>query len=182
MKKLFTACLLFTAFLLQAQAPSLQWFRTMNGNLSGQDNPVKTCKDNLGNVYITGWNSDADIFLTKYDNNGNQLYSVIYDGADKASDNVYDVLADNSGNAYICGYTSTINGQIFPLVAKFDPVGNKLWEHLDTHNGSSFKSMAFDNPTNPTYLYAVGGWAYLDSMLINKISISSGLPTWVKLL
>src|SRR5437016_1600591 len=140
MKKIFISLALCSSALIFAQAPSLQWVKTINGDYSDYDVPSKTCKDANGNSYVTGWNGGYDIFLVKFDNNGNQLYKVIYDGPLNSYDRSYDVIADNNGNAYVAGYASasTFGQNQYPFVVKYDANGNKLWEYLSSVASCTF--------------------------------------------
>ncbi|HXB41129.1 MAG TPA: hypothetical protein VNZ49_11345, partial [Bacteroidia bacterium] len=72
MKKilLYLSILVMPAF---GQTPGMQWERSINGNSSSDDYPVKSVKDASGNLYVTGYQVGSEVFLVKYDNNGNQL-------------------------------------------------------------------------------------------------------------
>ena len=109
--------------------------------------------DSLGSVYITGSFSSyiiefggsalanahvyySDIFLSKFDSNGNHLWSKRFGGS--SEDIGYSVSVDSSGNVYITGRfsSSTIDfggdpltnkGEYDIFLAKFDKDGNHLW-------------------------------------------------------
>ncbi len=107
--------------------------------------------DKRNNIYITGYFSDTivfghdtlasvgtDMYLVKYDPNGNVLWAVAPVLAN-ASSTTYglSVAADDSGNAYVAGnvYDSayfgpikigaTGNGSVY--IAKFDSAGHAKW-------------------------------------------------------
>lgn len=97
--------------------------------------------DNFSNVYITGSTKGGfdgntnkgseDIFLIKYDSNGNKIWTRQLGSG--GSENCYSVATDNLGNIYMSGYTegsldgnSNIGGKDIILV-KYDSAGNKLW-------------------------------------------------------
>jgi len=114
--------------------------------------------DSLGNIYITGYFSSSsidfgggvltnaggdDIFLAKFDSNGNHLWSKSFGGS--SDDEGKSVSVDSSGNVYITGgfWSSTIdfgggalkkaggNCNNLPcsdiFLAKFDSNGNHKW-------------------------------------------------------
>ena len=102
--------------------------------------------DGKGNSYITGMrdspytdqdneNSDSDIFIAKYDANGNCLWEKKAEETDKACG--YDISVDSDGNSYITGSfrvqckfgLSQIysDGRDDILIAKFDSSGKCLW-------------------------------------------------------
>ena len=88
-----------------------QWAKIIGGK-SGVANSVAV--DGLGNAYVTGQLDSLssgsgyptgkfiDMFLTKYDNNGNLLWTKSV--SEKSIDVAASVAVDSSGNAYIAGY------------------------------------------------------------------------------
>jgi len=111
-----------------------QWARTWGGDYDDYGNGVAI--DGSGNSYITGlfWGTvdfdpgpgvdehksygDSDIFLSKFDSNGEFQWARTWGGYDRAT--AYGVAIDGSGNAYITGY--------FEGTADFDP-GPGVDEH-----------------------------------------------------
>jgi hypothetical protein len=97
--------------------------------------------DGSGNVYVTGYTGcgldgntnagDGDIFLTKYDTNGNKLWTRQLGTANV--DVGYGVATDGSGNIYVNGSTysgldgNTNAGYDDIFLTKYDTNGNKLW-------------------------------------------------------
>jgi gliding motility-associated-like protein len=147
------------------------------------------CTDHLNNVYVTGYFSGrvvfgadtlrtynsiniADIFLVKYDANGNELWARQGKLASaKCGGRGYSVITDNANNVYFTGYfqdtlslgpdtlknalafgfpTGAIYGDIF--LAKYDPSGNLIWlkQSYDTSKsiGWSGWSLRADNFNN----------------------------------
>ncbi|MCG2726033.1 MAG: carboxypeptidase regulatory-like domain-containing protein [Elusimicrobia bacterium] len=86
--------------------------------------------DNIDNVIVVGSEERYDlgqgnnIWLRKYDPNGNTLWTKTYDGLTHGWDNGYGVTADDFGDIYIAGgiYNSNFNSDLW--VAKYDPSGN----------------------------------------------------------
>jgi uncharacterized repeat protein (TIGR01451 family) len=148
------------------------WARS-DGN-SGYDVAESIETDQSGNVYITGTFNGApstiigddtltntglsDIFIAKYDENGNELWakSVIGGSYDRSCD----IAIDISGNAYITGYFQSYNFNIGGValshsnndnyfIAKFDTNGNVIW--AQSAGGNSLAkgfSIATDQSSN----------------------------------
>lgn len=86
---------------------------------------------------------DNDMFLAKYDLNGNILWAV--SGGGFYNEKALGVAADNNGNVYICGYftdTATYsgttiygNGQRDICIVKYDADGNFIWIRNAGSNG-----------------------------------------------
>ncbi|MGA7934582.1 MAG: SBBP repeat-containing protein, partial [Kovacikia sp.] len=97
--------------------------------------------DPNGNTYVTGTTSGSlfgpnqgsgDIWLAKYDKNGNQVKGLQFGSA--GGDSVYQVVTDKAGNFYLAGSTGgsfvagkQSTGGTDAWVAKYDPNGNLLW-------------------------------------------------------
>jgi len=134
--------------------------------------------DDAGNSYTTGFfegtatigdstfNSvgDLDIFIAKYDVNGNFLWAV-QDG-DSSIDIGYGIAVDNAGNSCTIGFfegTATIGDSTFNsvgsndiFIAKYDMNGNFLWAVQDGGGSSDVGyGIAVDNAGNS---YSTGGF------------------------
>jgi hypothetical protein len=108
------------------------------------------CADATGNVYICGYFTDTtsmggvmhpgmggeDIFLSKYDSNGNLLWTRYAGGSGR--DEGKSIRCDASGNIYMCGLTQngsvfggitfTCSGQYYEaFLAKYAPDGSVQW-------------------------------------------------------
>ena len=124
--------------------------------------------DISGNIYLTGYftspllsfdsivltntasDTTADIFLAKFNSNGNILWAINAGGS--GNDNDPSVAVDNSGNVYLTGnFTSPVfnigsssfinNGGNDFFVAKFSNNGNMIWAEsagsdCNDHSGS----------------------------------------------
>ncbi len=150
-----TVHLFMTVFLLsiclvtnsQAQAPEWLWAKSSDG----EGLPYSVAEDPSGNYYVTGFfNSPTftfgsytltktgadDIFLVKYDGNGNVLWAISAGGS--GDDEAQSVAVDSSGNAFIAGVfrsssitfgsqTLTNSGLTDMFIVKYDASGNVLW-------------------------------------------------------
>lgn len=118
------------------------------------DLSVTTAKDAAGNVFTAGTtNSDLygpnagarDAFLTKYDGNGNQLWSRQF--GTPSPDSVFGIDTDRQGNVYLSGYTQgnlggTRQGSFSDaFLAKYDANGNQVWIR---QFGTDITNLSFD--------------------------------------
>jgi hypothetical protein len=127
------------------------WARAAGG--AGADYGFGIYKDSPGNLYITGTfgspsvtfgstiltqSGSDDIFLAKYDNNGNVLWAKKAGGS--FSDGVYGISGDVNGNIFLSGNfyspaitfgsTTLVNStssSFDAFIAKYDSNGNELW-------------------------------------------------------
>src|SRR5947207_2063693 len=112
---IFIFASLFSEINLSAQAPGWIWAKSAEGNSYDEASSVTT--DNAGNIYFTGYfyndsiifgvdtlkNLGAnDIFLVKYNSNGNVLWAKKAGGV--GDDYVSAITTDLVGNIYIVGW------------------------------------------------------------------------------
>ena len=122
----------------------------------GQDYSFSQAVDADGNVYVTGYTDGAlsgqtsagsfDVFVRKYDADGNEVWTRQFGGA--SYDLGYAVSVDSSG-VYVAGSTGgalpgqTSAGSLDMFVRKYDIDGNEVWTRqfgtasLDQGNGVS---------------------------------------------
>ncbi|HTB31831.1 MAG TPA: SBBP repeat-containing protein [Bacteroidia bacterium] len=165
----------------------------------GQGNGVAT--DAKGDIYITGFIIDSasfgthylnspggvsDIFIAKYNANGNVLWAKQSTfKSTSASDQAYSISTDEKGNAYIAGiFQDTI---IFgmdtlteppsvdetPFIVKFDTSGNVLWARQGLTSSSAFDSYAFGVATDRTGSVCLTGY-FQDTITFGTHSLYSG--------
>lgn len=149
-----------------------------------------TTIDNAGNIYVVGSTSGSlgganqgggDVFVTKYNSNGNQLWLRQLGSA--GSDSAFEVVTDESGAVYVAGSTS---GNLFggkqadstdAWVARLDPgSGNLVWGR-QFNAGAQLGLPTFDNTAFG--LDASGGKVYVSGLAINDnqvINPDTGVP------
>ncbi len=138
------------------------WMWGTSGDGVGVNEGLAVCSDLNGNGFVTGYfespnivfgadtlnltatyNGSGNIFLTKYDPNGNVLWSQSGDGSGGAyPDASWAVCTDDDGNVFITGgfWSPTITFDTITLISsdtsalaenvfvvKFDPNGHVLW-------------------------------------------------------
>ncbi|MBI4688877.1 MAG: SBBP repeat-containing protein [Nitrospirae bacterium] len=130
----------YDIFLVKYDSNGKKLWTSQTGT-SSDDIAYGIAVDSNGNVYVSGTtygsldgNTNAgeyDIFLIKYDLNGNKLWT--RQMGTSSDDITYGVAVDNSGNAYITGWTyDSLDGNITMgdadlFLIKYDSNGNKLW-------------------------------------------------------
>jgi Beta-propeller repeat len=97
--------------------------------------------DSQDNIYITGYIKEnsagiisgwADVWVSKYDSNGNQQWLKSFGGVNEVDDSAHGIALDNQGNIYVTGHTeSNLGGTNLGgndgWVAKFNQNGDILW-------------------------------------------------------
>ena len=121
----------------------------------------------FGSINLTNTSLYGDIFLAKYDDNGNVIWAKSASG--NFDDIVYSVATDISGNIYITGNfrsptlafgttTLTHTGESDVFLAKYDTNGNVLWAKsavgIDNDLGTSVATDAYGNAYITGYFYS----------------------------
>lgn len=112
------------------------WTQTYNGPANGDDRGLGVATDASGNVYVLGETGVAgqgqNIWLRKYDTNGNTVWTQTYDNPSHSSDWGRDVAVDALGNVYVTGSSDRADlGQgDNAWVSKYDTNGNVLWTNI----------------------------------------------------
>jgi len=101
--------------------------------------------DAFGNVFISGYtegdmgereegDSSRDIWLAKFDSEGDQLWISQIGSVDNKQEEAYAIATDSHGSVYMAGYTAGLLGDRKPddesvdaFLAKFDKNGKEVW-------------------------------------------------------
>lgn len=140
-------------------AGTFLWSKQFGTSLDDEPRDVKT--DNSGNIYIVGGTFGSlfgtnnsrftDLFIVKYDSNGNTLWSKQL-GTSSSQDYAHGVTIDSSNNVYVVGFTQ--NGDTDIIVYKFDSNGNAVW---DKQFGTAYSDMALGAAIdNSDIVYVIG--------------------------
>jgi hypothetical protein len=122
--------------------------------------------DGSGNIYVAGWSwsissTPSDIALTKYDPNGNRLWSSLYDACSD-SDRANALAVDGQGNVYVTGRSRCFTSGDDIQTVKYDANGNKLWSarYVGSGSGDEAYAIAVDSQGN---VYVAGRYNLLYS-------------------
>jgi len=119
-----------------------QWCKIWG--LSDKDGARGVATDGSGNVYVTGYSQVAynsyDVFLRKWDGDGNLMWRLEWDKATSALqyDDEFGVDVDDQGNVYVTGvFTGTVDFDPGPGVDEHTSAGSKdvFLTKLDTGGG-----------------------------------------------
>jgi len=131
-------------------------------------------------IQLTGYGAN-DIFLVKYDSQGNIQWAKSAGGKSFYGDTGQNVCTDNNGNIFVTGFfsdsahfdnyiissSSNMNG----FIAKYNPNGNCLWVNKASASSAFCQDIATDNNGN---CYVIGD--FYDTLYIGNTSIvSAGL-------
>jgi archaellin len=153
--------------------------------------------DSSGNIFVTGFTGGSlfgsnlggsDIFLTKYDGNGNQIWKKQF--GTSSDDYGFSVAADSSGNIFVTGRTDGSFGgsnlgswDIF--LAKYDGNGNQIWKkQFGTSEYDYGWSVAADSSGNIFVTGETGGSLFGSNLGSNDIFLAkydgNGNQIWKK--
>ncbi len=116
-----------------ANINSFKWNKTWGG--SSHEDVSEIALDSSGNIFITGTigiyegEGEDNVFLLKFDSDGNLLWSRTWGQSDY--DYSYGIAIDSTGNAYITGKTHTFSGYYSDVfILKYSSMGNLLWKRI----------------------------------------------------
>lgn len=146
-------------------SPTVNWSTYFGG--ASVEQGLKTVIDGMGGVFLGGITQSAggiasagayqgtyggspffDIFIAKFDINGNRLWSTYFGGT--ADEQLIDMVTDASGNLYFTGSSAStalatagthqtiLGGNSDVILAKMSPVGGLIWS---TYYGGTLNEM-----------------------------------------
>ncbi len=113
--------------------------------------------DSSGNLYTVGYddgpghNGTGDITLTKWDSDGDRLWSQFIGNA--AHDWASGITVDSASNVYIAGYSQA--GISDALLAKFDSNGNLIWQQMLGSEGEDMARSVVTDAAGNVYVAGV---------------------------
>ncbi|TGM20267.1 hypothetical protein EHQ90_03580 [Leptospira stimsonii] len=188
---------------------SKQWTRLM-GVIGDQTTAYAITSDTNGNVYTVGITNgaldgetfigsapdfiDSDLFIVKYDSNGNKQWTRLLGIAANSNTVAKAATTDSLGNIFVTGSSNSgLDGQTFGgggtgyFIVKYNPAGVKQWTKLFA--GPTPSGITYDNSNGKIYLVGTT----LNMTTMDGISVSgtndsfliqfdnSGNRIWTKL-
>ena len=155
------------AVLLNAQAPEIEWQKSLGGTSEEAANTIKQTSDT--GYIITGYSAsidgditeahgNSDVWVVKLNPVGNIEWQKTYGGS--GADYGRDILQTNDDGFIVVGYTNSPDGDVSFIrgssdawVVKLDPEGNIEWQQ--TYGGSLFdRANSIAQTTDGGYIIA----------------------------
>jgi cysteine-rich repeat protein len=120
-------------------AGGVMWTRTYGGAAKGHDIAYGVAVASNGSLFVVGTevvtNESNNMWLGKYDADGNLLWSKVRNGAANKADFLFGAAVDPSGDVVVCGYEG-MNGLPWQVwVRRYSAAGEIVW--TDTYAGST---------------------------------------------
>lgn len=203
MKRILLSGILGLALNLTSTAQSLEWALGIPGQ--GNDLMSVMALDTFGNVYISGIftgtadfdpgvgttsytaNAFGEIFLAKFDQDGDFIWAKHFDGTSNAS--IGGIVTDDTSNIFLTGQfyetvdfdpnggtanlTAPVSNDIF--LAKIDSAGNYKWaKHIGSTGQDAGNAIALDEFGNIFVTGNFEGTVDFDPDLVDVVNLVSG--------
>lgn len=143
----------------------------------------KCIADGTGNVYTGGtfkFEND-DFFIIKYNDKGDSIWSVRFNGTKNGNDQFADMVMDKHKNIYVTGMSAQLSTGFDFLTIKYDSSGNLLWSaaYNDIFNSTDEpQSIALDSMQN-VYVTGYGLGPNFRHEYITVKYNAAGVEQWV---
>jgi hypothetical protein len=160
------------------------WIARYRGVSSGNYVPETITRDDSGNVYVSGSGARADqgFHTVKYDKDGRESWTAVFEGTTYASPKA--IAVDARGRVHVAGLVLREFHSSFAVVA-YDAHGNELWNHLvqgmDHSRNWTAAAAAIDQQGR---LRVTGGtldmldWGLVDSWYLTNMYSADGDLLW----
>ncbi len=112
------------------------WTRTHAGASKGNDATNALAVTSDGFIYAAGQEGvtgeGSNIWLGKYDPDGNQLWSRLYSGAAGKNDYLYGAVAMDDGGVVVCGYETAVDIPWMSFLRRYDGAGLAMWTKVES--------------------------------------------------
>lgn len=143
----------------------LTWNIGYSGSANKEDMGYGVATDAQGNVVVAGFettvNQRRNIWIRKYDGDGNKLWTRVHDGRG-LDDEARAISIDGAGNVFVTGFEGVTAIVSCIWIGKYDRDGSELWSKRDcTHGYGLHKGLgiAIDSLGN---VIVVGDLAFWD--------------------
>ncbi|MBT3228202.1 MAG: T9SS type A sorting domain-containing protein [Candidatus Marinimicrobia bacterium] len=137
-----------------------QWLAEYAGAGLNNDFPNDIAIDPEGNIFIGGYSYSAtvesDFATLKFDNDGNLVWDVLFNGSAWADDWITDIALDDSGNVYVAGVSTSEDSNADYGIIKYSADGTEEWVTLfDGITGTDWATSIALDTAGQTYVTGV---------------------------
>ncbi|MFX1441976.1 MAG: SBBP repeat-containing protein [Promethearchaeota archaeon] len=167
----------YSMFIIKYNAKGMKlWNYTWGTPYKTRGNAI--IADNESHFYVTGVINNTitgsdNMFLVKFDSNGNELWNFTWGGSNDDEGN--DIVIDGDGYIYVCGITDTFGGN---FIAKFDKDKTSIWNATWNFPDQEYAECIAIDKDNNIYVAGVlenSTTSYQDLMLVKYSSSNKQL-------
>jgi uncharacterized delta-60 repeat protein len=119
------------------QEGGILWTKTEEGTSSLASSGQGIAVNTSGEIYVAGYiavpGQNTNIYIMKYDGEGNFLWEDNINGTASSEDKAWGIVVDEEGDAYITGFVYQSTGNRDSYTARYSSSGTRLWSK--TYNG-----------------------------------------------